>query len=225
MRSHEIQSIKNYLYIDEQGIDSIFSQLCDETTNEMTVKQTKSNNGKIGFNGGISTLKKLFNADATINGEHTNTSEIEKTVSLSYEQKIHKIIKIISESDYYYTNLNEAIKKYNSIEHTVFINTFDTFFSRLDFSSYDTFQYIQECQYLEFEKGDMPISQSTNISYNTPYDNYNYDDNYFKDSRIRVVFSMRLEKLRTPYFSPSSHLGTALRLCDGKMQFGIWGQL
>ncbi len=220
-----MRNIKNYIYIDEQGIDSIYSQLHDETVDKMTVKQTKSKAASVGITAGLSKFKQLFTADASANGELSKSTQYEKSVSLTYEQKITRIIDTVSKYDNYYTDLNIATNSKNLANDITFVNVSDTFFSRLNFTSYEVFEYIQKSGYIEFEKGDMPISPDTKITYNVPYDSYNYHDSYYKDSRYRVVLSMSIDKMRTSYRGMTSHLAVALRGCEGKINLGVFGQL
>ena len=220
-----MRSIKNFIYIDEQGIDSIYSQLHDETVDKTIVKETKEKATSIGLSAGLSKFKQLIHADASVNGEISKSIQYEKSVSFTYEQKIDEIINIVSNFDNYYTNLNVAAKDRISTQSITFININDTFYSRLDFASHGVFEYIQKSGYLEFEKGDIPISPNTKITYNVPYDTYNYHDSYYKDSRYRVVLSMSIDKLRTSYRGMTSHLAVALRGSDGKIDLGVFGQL
>ncbi len=218
-------SIKNYIYLDEIGIDSIYSQLNEETVREITIKQSNDKSGKLSISAGLSKLKNLFTADTELSGKLRYSSELEKTISLSYEQKIKIILKEISNYKNYFCDLNIALRKNIPANQIVFINIYESFYSRLDFSSYEVFKYIHRCNYLEFEKGDMPLSPNSMITYDIPYDNYNYHDNYYKESRYRVVLSMNLDKLRIPFHSQTSHLAVALRGSRGKISLGVWGQL
>ncbi len=71
----------------------------------------------------------------------------------------------------------------------------------------------------------MPISLNSKITYNVTYDAYNYHDNYYKESRYRVVLSMSIDKMRTSYRGMTSHLTVALRGCKGKINLGVFGQI
>jgi len=123
-----MRNIKNYIYIDEQGIDSIYSQLHDETVDKMTVKQTKSKAASIGITAGLSKFKQLFTADASANGELSKSTQYEKSVSLTYEQKITRIIDTVSKYDNYYNDLNVATNSKNLANGITFVNISDTFF-------------------------------------------------------------------------------------------------
>ena len=206
-----MDEIKNYIYIDEQGIDSIYSQLHKETVEEMRIKKTKTNSGS------ISIIKGL------IKGEHTSSTECDKLVSLTHEQKINEIIKIVSKNKNYFTDLNKAtnnnLKPSNGI---IIVNIQDTFYCPLDFNSYEAYDYMRNSGYIEFEKGDLPILPNSKPM--AKYETYNYRDDYYKENRYKVVFSMNLQKMKTP-MGITSHLPMAIRYGNGKIKLGIFGQL
>lgn len=220
-----MKSIRNYIYIDEMGIDSIYSQLHDESIEKMTVKQTKANTASANASAGLSKFKQLFTASASVNGELSKSTQYEKQITLTYEQKINQIIETLDTYDNYYTNLNTVTYKKSLDQNSTFVNINDTFFSRLDFNSPEVFRYIQRSGYLEFEKGDMPISPNSKITYDISCDTYNYHDSYYKDSRYRVVLSMSIDKMKTSYNGMTSHLAVALRAGKGKIKLGVFGQI
>ncbi len=173
---------------------------------------------------GTSLLKQLFHADTSVKDDESSTIGYEQIISLTCVQKMDEIINTVSKLDSYYTDLRIATDDKNIENNIVFVNIVDTFFSRLNFNSYNILQQIKESNYLEFEKGDMPISQDSKILYNVPYDPYNYKDEYYRDCRYRFVLTMSVDKMET---SPSffSHLGTSLRISNGRIRLGVFGQL
>ena len=218
--------IKNYIYLDEQGIESLYAQLTDEIILEQRIKATKTNTGSIKAKAGLSGLfKDLFSADIEAGGERTGSIDNEKTITYSYEQKLKKIIEITSETDNYYSSLYSATTPHPQSSSLTLINVFETFYSRLDFRSHEAFEYLYECGYLEFETGDRPPSEETKITYSVPYDTYTYSDNYYKKSIYRVVMSMKLDKMRTSWRGMTSHLAVALRGSNGKLKLGVFGQI
>lgn len=207
-----MDEIKNYIYIDEQGIDSIYSQLHKETVEEMRIKKTKTNSGSINIIKGL------------IKGEHTSSTECDKLVSLTHEQKICEIIKIVSKNKNYFTDLNKAtnnnLKPSNGI---IIVNIQDTFYCSLDFNTREAYDYMKNSGYIGFEKGDLLISP-TPKSIPKKYETYNYRDDYYKDSRYKVIFSMNLQKMKTS-MGLTSHLPMAIRYGNGKIKLGVFGQL
>lgn len=220
----ETIDIKKYIYLDEEDIDSLYSQL----TNEVVVEERINNvNGgtlkaKIGV---VGKIKGLFGIDTSVDNKFIDNNQHEKKIKYSYEQKLGMIINKVSNSNNYCTSMEEAKQKCTNNSSLTFINFCDIFYSRLDFTSYQVFEYIQKCGYIEFERGDSPISQSTLIKYNIPYDTYTYSDDYYQKSKYRVVMSMNLEKMRTSYGGMTSHLAIALRGGKGRIKFGVFGQI
>ena len=207
-----MKEIRNYIYIDEQGIDSIYSQLHKETIAEMRTKQIKTNSGSLNIINGL------------IKGEHTSTTECDKLISLTHEQKISEIIKIVSKNKNYYTDLNKAISKnLKPSNGIIIVNIHDTFHSSLDFKSYDTYKNMLKSGYIQFEKGDILIASKTKLLSN--YDTHNYRDDYYKQNRYKITMSMNLEKMRASYKGWTSHFSVALRGGDGNLSLGVFGQL
>lgn len=207
-----MEEIRNYIYIDEQGIDSIYSQLHKENIAEMRTKQIKTNSGSLNIIKGL------------IKGEHTSTTECDKLISLTYEQKISQIIKIVSKNKNYYTDLNKATSKnLKPSKGIIIVNIHDTFHYTLNFNDYETYEYMLKSGYIQLEKGDISIASKTKLLSNC--DTHNYRDDYYKQSRYKITMSMNLEKMRTSYQGRTSHLSVALRGGDGNISLGVFGQL
>ncbi len=220
----QMLDIKSYIYLDECGIDSLHSQLTSEVVVEKRINSISGETTRAKI-GALGKIKGLFSIESSIDSESIDNDQCEKTIQYSYEQKLKMIIDKLSVSSNYCTSLEEAKQKCVDGSSMIFINFFDTFSSRLDFSSYDVFEYIQKCGYIEFERGDSPISQESLIKYNVPYDTYSYSDEYYKESKYRVVMSMSLEKMKTSYRGMTSHLAVALRGGNGKINLGVFGQI
>lgn len=223
----KLLNLRNYIYLDKPGIDSLYAQINKTMVIEERIQNTDGGNlkGKFGLSG---KLKVLFNSDMGIEGEYHGTQMHEKVIESAYEQKLSEIIELTSHLDNYCTNIESAREKCMGNAPFVLINVYDEFFSRLCFRSHEVFEYIQKCGYLEFERGDTPISKDTLIEYNVPYDTYTYSDDYYKgcnECRYRVVMSMSLDKMVTSYSGMSSHLAVALRGGNGKIRLGVFGQI
>lgn len=205
------KNIKYYIYIDEEGIDSIYSQLNNETVNEKRVKKIKSTSGSLNIMGGA------------FKGEFTGITELEKQISLSPEQKINQIIKTVSKTKYYYTDLVKATKNSTSSKGIIIVNIYETFYSRLDYNSEKSVTAMIDSGYLNFEKGKKLLHYDSAVS--VPYDSYNYKDDYYINDNYRVTLSMNLNNIKTSYVGKTSHLAVALTGGKGEIRLGVLGQL
>ena len=95
-----MESLKNYIYMDMVGIDSLLSQITSElveTSHIQTTSRKAGNaNGSIGFS---EVVKKIFKADVSVSGEMESVQTIDKTTTQPYEAKIQQIIQYVEKCE------------------------------------------------------------------------------------------------------------------------------
>lgn len=77
-----MEQLKNYIYMDMSGIDSLLSQITSELVEtshiQTTNRKTGSANGNVGFS---ELIKKIFKADVSVSGELESVQIIDKTTT------------------------------------------------------------------------------------------------------------------------------------------------
>lgn len=80
-----MKELKNYIYMDITGIDSLLSQITSELVETNHVQTTNRKMGLTNGNIGFSELvKKLFKADVSLSGELESVQVIDKTTTQPY---------------------------------------------------------------------------------------------------------------------------------------------
>lgn len=236
-----VRRIKEYWYIDKDGIDSIINQISEEHIVEKKLRKTKQNRGILSAKAGLSALmNKIIKADFELSGETGCETMIEKTSVSTYENKIEKIITYVKDKESYFESLSFGIANCYD-ENLTFINVHDNFFTRQPFDSHEGVASIYKAGYLLFEKGAKLISGKCSSIPEIEEYTFNYNDNYFKDkydkSQIekarkdkikmekRIVMSLNITKLTTS-ISYTSHMGRYLRYLEGRnISLGIFGHI
>lgn len=105
-----LMNIKEYIYIDREGIDSLLAQLSDEITVSRTVGKTKERAGKASTNLGLSGfIKSFISADIDVEGKTGRLYSDVRMVETAYEQKIEAVLKKLIKSNLLTNSLEEAI--------------------------------------------------------------------------------------------------------------------
>lgn len=164
-----MEQLRNYIYMDMAGIDSLLFQITSEsveTSNiQTTNRKTSGANGSIGFS---ELVKKLFNADVSVSGEIESTQTISKTTQ-PYEAKI---------PNYYQEDKQNFV---------LFTMSSDTDFYHNDW--FKTVALAKQYGYIQFYKG----GDNTNKFKDT----YQYDDSYYKTmalDKVKLTMNLSIEK-------------------------------
>lgn len=196
-----MEQLRNYIYMDMAGIDSLLFQITSESVEtssiQTTNRKTSGTNGSIGFS---ELVKKLFNADVSVSGEIESTQTISKTTTQPYEAKI---------PNYYQEDKQNFV---------LFTMSFYTDFYHNDW--FKTVALAKQYGYIQFYKG----GDNTNKFKDT----YQYDDTYYKTmalDKVKLTMNLSIEKME-PFGGITSHLATLLRVTHGpNIRLGVFGHI
>jgi len=170
---------KVYIYLDIEGIESLYAQMVERRETEFTYSTEKGKDGKFGAKAGIG-FKAFFNigANADFSGSQKVSEQIKS--DLTTEQKLIKVISNLqlNHSQSYYENINNALHECISGNKGLFINTSEKF-NLPQFQSDDGVQAVNNIKAIVFESGTL--------------DTYDYSDNYFRrpyGTRIQMIASL-----------------------------------
>lgn len=106
-----MEQLKNYIYMDMVGIDSLLSQITSELVEKSHVQTTRRKTGSANGNVGFSELvKKIFKADISVSGEMESVQTIDKTTMQPYEAKIQQILTYIEKNEVVLKDRTEILK-------------------------------------------------------------------------------------------------------------------
>lgn len=213
-----MQQLRNYIYLDKAGIDSLVSQITAESIEENHLTTTCRKSG--GAKGNMTfpnLLKKLFNVDVDLTGEVEIIEVTEKITTQPYETKLQQIIKYVKKSG---NIISDSITlphtflgdKQNFIYSSII---FDTNCYSQNWPTY--FNTIEKFGYIQFFCGG-----------NDEEDTYEYQDSYYKIlalNKIKLVMNMNIKKMPS-WGGTSSHFATLLQATGGKhIQLGVFGHI
>ena len=175
------------MYIDAEGIDSIYAQIVTRVETEATSSRGRGRksriSGSVGLGEAIGSLFGLLH----LKGEAGADSSVESTdtikTHLATEQKLREILESLSRlgEPTLFSDLANASNFSAENKDAVFVNL-QTDFDAPQFYGGMGVQAVNKAQYVIFEK---------DMEYNRYYD---YRDDYFKKHRIPVVMSASLTK-------------------------------
>ena len=216
-----MESLKNYIYMDMVGIDSLLSQITSElveTSHIQTTSRKAGNaNGSIGFS---EVVNKIFKADVSVSGEMESVQTIDKTTTQPYEVKIQQIIQQVEKCEAVLKDRAEIYKNHQEDKQNFVLLTmpFDTDFYHNDW--FKTVDLANQCGYIPFYKG----GDATNKFKDT----YQYDDSYYKTmalKKIKLTMNLSIKKME-PLGGFSSHLATLFRVTKGtNIRLGVFGHV
>lgn len=216
-----MKQLKNYIYMDMVGIDSLLSQITSElvetSRTQITSRKTGNANGNIGFS---ELVKKIFKADVSISGELESIQIIDKTTTQPYEAKIQQIIQYIEKHEVVLKDKAEILKNYQEDKQNfaLFTMPFDTDFYHNDWSK--TVNLANQYGYIPFYKGGNNASKFK--------DTYQYNDSYYKTmalEKIKLTMNLSINKME-PLGGFTSHLATLFRVTKGtNIRFGVFGHI
>lgn len=216
-----MEQLKNYIYIDMVGIDSLLSQITPELVEtshiQTTSRKTGNANGSIGFS---ELVKKIFKADVSVSGEMESVQVIDRTTTQPYEAKILQIVQYIEKHEVVLKDRAEILKNYQDDKQNfvLFTMPFDTDFYHNDW--FETVDLANQFGYIQFYKG----GDSTNKFKDT----YQYHDSYYKTmalERIKLTMNLSIKKME-PLGGMTSHLAMLFRVTEGiNIRLGVFGHI
>lgn len=200
-----------YIYIDEEGINSLLSQIVDRLEETRSIE--KSNGRKSRISGGINlgnalgSLFGLLNLKGEVGSESNN--EQAKTVSSKFtcEQKLRELLNHLNGlgEPTIFSTITAAAKFVESQKDAVFISASTEF---------DMPQFICGTGPSEINKtGTVNFERNTGLG-----DTYNHGDSYFKNKIIPVVMAASLRKFPScrDHMSQTGHEAMYFRGHNGK---------
>lgn len=213
-----MEQIKQYIYMDVDGINSLYAQIVNEMTVERETETEKRTSGMVKGAFAVK-AKELFMTDVSLAGERESAHTLRQKTILTDEQKIQLLLDHISENE-------NLIKDYNKIGETyqasncnfVFFSTgFDTTLDCADWSNAQ--QQIVTFGYIPFYKA--PSEKS---------DDYEYRDCYFKAlamSQTKVTMNLGIQNMcGYSSYGMTSHLSVMIRALKGhNIPLGVFGHI
>lgn len=215
-----MKELKNYIYMDMIGIDSLLSQITSEfvETNHVQTTNRKKGiaNGTIGFS---ELVKKLFKADASLSGELEAVQVIDKTTTQPYEAKVEQIITYIEKHEVLLKSKIDITQNYQEEKQNFVLLTmpFNTDFYRNDWSK--TVDLVNQFGYIPFYNGG---------NNNRLKDTYQYHDSYYKTmhfDKTKITMNLNIKKME--YLGGmTSHLAVFFRATKGtNIRLGVFGHV
>lgn len=146
-----MKELRNYIYMDMIGIDSLLSQITSELIETNHIQTTNRKMGTAKGNIGFSELvRKIFKADASLSGELESVQVIDKTTTLPYEAKIEQIITYIEKHKILLKNKIDITQNYQEEKQNfvLLVMSFDTDFYRDDW--FKTVDLVNQFGYIPF---------------------------------------------------------------------------
>lgn len=216
-----MEQLKDYIYMDHVGIDSLLAQISSEVVEENRIQTTKRKTGAVAGNLGFSELvKKIFKADASMSGELETVQVIDRVTIQPYEAKVKQIIKYVEEHEMLLRDRSEIINKYQEDKQNfVFLSMpFDTDFYNSDWSK--TVSLAEQFGYIPFYKGGSSANKSK--------DTYQYHDSYYKTmvyDNTKITMNLSINKMQ-PFGGFTSHLAVLFRATQGNnIHLGVFGHV
>lgn len=85
---------KDYIFIDDRSIDSIYPQLCGDVLKEMKIPKINSREDEMDSSVSVSSSLSIINGQEGLNERIAENPDYAGKVLVSYEQKINHIINI-----------------------------------------------------------------------------------------------------------------------------------
>ncbi len=216
-----MKELRNYIYMDMIGIDSLLSQITSELIETNHIQTTNRKMGTAKGNIGFSELvRKIFKADASLSGELESVQVIDKTTTLPYEAKIEQIITYIEKHEILLKNKIDITQNYQEEKQdfVLLVMSFDTDFYRDDW--FKTVDLVNQFGYIPFYNG----GNNTNGIKDT----YQYHDSYYKtmyNDKIKITMNLNIKKMER-LGGMTSHLAVLFRTTKGvNIRLGVLGHI
>lgn len=221
IRGDTVEQLKNYIYIDMSGIDSLLSQITSEVVETNHVQTTSRRAGSASGNLSVlKRIKKVLEGDISVSGEMESVQIVDKTTTQPYEAKIQQIVKYIEKYEVLLKDRAKIQRDYQEDKQNFVLLTmpFDTDFYYNDWAR--TVELAKQHGYIPFYKG----GENTNKFKDT----YQYDDSYYRTlvlEKIKLTMNLSIEKME-PLGGLTSHLATLFRETKGtNIRLGIFGHI
>ncbi|HTY11509.1 MAG TPA: hypothetical protein VMF88_10595 [Bacteroidota bacterium] len=179
---------RRFIYLDEEGIRSLYAQIEQGVPVEITKGEGKQSAGKLGAKIGLAkalgTLFRLLELDGT--GEFTKSKSINESVRIEIKAEnllgglVNKLSSISPPS--LFDNLGEASKATKLSDGPVYILVKSTFDAPQFYGDRRrAIENINSVGYVYFEK-------------DKKLDNYKYSDNYFKEIKVPLAMAASISK-------------------------------
>lgn len=205
-----------YLYMDDEGIESLYAQTTDRLETELTESRSKEGRGdvelKVGFGNLLATLLGLKEAAAATKLE-TVHGHIEAAKSrLSVEHKLERLSEYLVKSRKCLQDIYEAAESATEPGRPVFIRVEEKFDAPDFFAGGGGVDAINSSKAIVFTLGGR----------------YDDSDRYFKRQFFSFTMPASLEKFRRSkgFMAETSHEAIAFRGLEGKeIPLGVFGYL
>lgn len=216
-----MEQLKNYIYMDKIGVDSLLAQITSELVEENHIQTTNRKVGAVNGSLGFSELvKKIFKADVNVSGELETVQVIDKITVQPYEAKIQQIVKYIEKYEILLRDRIELTQKYQEDKQNFIFLTmpFDTDIYHSDWSK--TLDMANQFGYIPFYKGG---------SYENKFkETYDYQDTYYKTMALdknKITMNLNIKKMES-FGGFTSHLATLFRETKGtNIRLGVFGHV
>ena len=216
--SKTIAQPKQFIYLDEQGINSLYSQCVTALETEASVSMQNT----VGATASAKiTLKSLFapllgvGGEATVQAQGTQLKGTEVKTKLSTEQILSKLIESLSgqEGVGVSASIGDAAERITGTVSEAYLSTVEAFDVPQMYSSADA-SLIAESGVIMFERNISAIS-------------YNQDDDYFKKMHKTVMAASLTKFLRSQgVFNQTSHEAIYFRAFQGRaIPLGVFGTI
>jgi hypothetical protein len=205
-----------YLYLDSEGIESLYAQTTDRVETELTESRTKEGRGGVGLKVGFGNLLtgllglKEVAADTKLEMVH---SQIEQAKSrLSIEHKLQALSKYMIRAGQCLEDLTKAAESASEPGQPIFIQVAEKFDAPDFFAGKMDYEAINSSKAIVFTRGGQ----------------YEPSDSYFKKPSFRFTMPASLEKFPRlkGFMGITSHEAIAFRGFGGKnIPLGIFGYL
>jgi hypothetical protein len=198
-----------YIYLDGPGIESLYAQIVDTVETSRTMTTQRGVAAKIGAGVRLKNfvVKLLSGLEGEISAEVTGSrarTEQSTTVQ-TIEHRLESVIGFLSESgdDYFFTKLADASRRLQTADGPIFINIRDNFNAPQFYGRALGADSVNATGYLLLEKGGTG--------------DYNYGDDYYRQSTAVVKLSASIEKMRTKgAMGATSHEAVFIRGFGGR---------
>lgn len=210
--------LKQYIYIDADGIDSLYAQIVNEVVIENEIETGKRSNGSA--KGSFSArVNELFNTDVNLIGEREVIHSSRQKTMIPYESKIQLLYDYIIQHENLIDEYSKIKGKYQTKKQNfvLFSSCFDT---TLDCQNWENSMY-QIGKY-----GYVPLYKAPSES----FDGYDYRDSYYKKSMMyqtKITMNLGIQKMiGYSSYAMTSHLAVLFRSYRGKdIPLGVFGHI
>jgi len=216
-----MDDLLTYIYIDRNGIDSLFAQAYKELVTEQNVQTANRFQANVEAQVGLpELLKNIFKLDVNGSTEYEKSKSINKISTYTHEQRISELIIYLEAKNQLIRSLGEIYKSRDeSIGIFIYCNLlFDT-----DFDYNNWFEAIASA----IKEGHISF-YTRNDKYPKKYvETYDGSDNYYKKrkSRLSIFMDMGVQNM-VSFGGITSHLALLLRVTKGEnIPLGVFGRI